>query len=976
LTKLLLINCINIINDNNQQPILSLISTLLFNFKQFFEQYLSLCYYFIALQVNSLRVKTKLLYIILNLFTSVVEKGFCLPPGFSNEESMKDNVTFKDLTNAGLGEGEGEKDVSDMIENEDQLDDNFKAGQERKDDNDNKDDIKDEKDGIEMSQDFDAHAFSPEMTNEDKNEEEEKNEDQNEDEDELDKKMGEVDDSEEVLDEKMWGDKEDQDSDNDDDLGDDEDNFGGEEFEDRLVAKNENKDLKEKSKNKNENDMDINKEDEEVINELEDEAMDDEYEGERPDLYKNQPESKDNKNDDDDDENVLPENMELDKDESDDGNGEEDDEDEKGDENDEAKNQKDNESKDDIEEDSENNNDSSEKAKESKDEDNNELNDEADHDQATNIEELQESDDDENNEKEEENQMDAFNTSSSGVQQHVLDSEMGLSIADNVQLDPKYDKEEKVDNESANDISSKDEHDGGSCKPGSESESHEGKVQSSTVYEKVETKLEPQFGPKLKKRGNRSLTSSEEVEAKRHKVIENYDSDESLEDKKESYPSDSQLYQHCDGKKISKHQAIDAADEEDALKSKPDQTGEDVSEDEQMDDNIELDPEANEDKNNDNCFEKKQPKKSEKENQSKEQNLNKQAVNSSEEAQVINAPNVNTLTVTRGPISQMYTKMELMKGRQDDEEDHMLWFERLSQKIITSRLNVTERNDAWSECEKVVTPLVYQLCAQLQLVLEPMKAAKLKGDYRSGKRLNMRKVIEYIASQYRKDKIWLRRTRPSKRQYQIILAIDDSSSMTDNQSKKMAFESIALLAKSLSLIEAGDLALMSFGEEVKILHPFEEPFTCSAGSRLLSQLSFDQRHTRIAELLDKASVLMFQSRMKKSKTDCVISQLLLIISDGRGLFNEGETAVRTAIRKIQDLGIFTVFVVLDNSDNQDSILDIKVPIFDANGSITVESYMDKFPFSFYIILRDINNLPKTLGEALRKWFELVLATER
>ena len=60
-----------------------------------------------------------------------------------------------------------------------------------------------------------------------------------------------------------------------------------------------------------------------------------------------------------------------------------------------------------------------------------------------------------------------------------------------------------------------------------------------------------------------------------------------------------------------------------------------------------------------------------------------------------------------------------------------------------------------------------------------------RGDYRSGKRLNMRKVIPYIASQFRKDKIWLRRTKPSKRQYQIMLAVDDSSSMNDNHSKQV-----------------------------------------------------------------------------------------------------------------------------------------------------------------------------------------------
>ncbi len=48
-----------------------------------------------------------------------------------------------------------------------------------------------------------------------------------------------------------------------------------------------------------------------------------------------------------------------------------------------------------------------------------------------------------------------------------------------------------------------------------------------------------------------------------------------------------------------------------------------------------------------------------------------------------------------------------------------------------------------------------------------MLATKLMGDYRTGKRINMRKVIPYIASQFKKDKIWLRRTKPSKRNYQV-----------------------------------------------------------------------------------------------------------------------------------------------------------------------------------------------------------------
>ncbi len=55
-----------------------------------------------------------------------------------------------------------------------------------------------------------------------------------------------------------------------------------------------------------------------------------------------------------------------------------------------------------------------------------------------------------------------------------------------------------------------------------------------------------------------------------------------------------------------------------------------------------------------------------------------------------------------------------------------------------------------------------------------------RGDYRTGKRLNMRRIIPYIASNFQNDRIWLRRAKPSKREYQILIAVDDSSSMAEN----------------------------------------------------------------------------------------------------------------------------------------------------------------------------------------------------
>ena len=64
--------------------------------------------------------------------------------------------------------------------------------------------------------------------------------------------------------------------------------------------------------------------------------------------------------------------------------------------------------------------------------------------------------------------------------------------------------------------------------------------------------------------------------------------------------------------------------------------------------------------------------------------------------------------------------------------------------------------------------LVGELTESVRQLLEPTRARRLAGDYRSGKRLAMRKVVAYIASHFRRDKIWLRRTRPDQRQYQVL----------------------------------------------------------------------------------------------------------------------------------------------------------------------------------------------------------------
>lgn len=114
-----------------------------------------------------------------------------------------------------------------------------------------------------------------------------------------------------------------------------------------------------------------------------------------------------------------------------------------------------------------------------------------------------------------------------------------------------------------------------------------------------------------------------------------------------------------------------------------------------------------------------------------------------------------------------------------------------------------------------------------------------------------------------------------------------------------------------------------------------------------------------------------QSGTSRAGNGSNICQLLLIVSDGRGINSTGNEHLQRAILKLKEMSIFSVFLVIDNPEHNSSILDIQLPVFESSGKVTMKSYIEQFPFPYYVILRDINSLPSILGEALRQWFEMV-----
>lgn len=80
----------------------------------------------------------------------------------------------------------------------------------------------------------------------------------------------------------------------------------------------------------------------------------------------------------------------------------------------------------------------------------------------------------------------------------------------------------------------------------------------------------------------------------------------------------------------------------------------------------------------------------------------------------------------------------------------------------------------------------------------------------------MKKVISFIASHYRNDKIWLRRTMPSKRDYKILIAIDDSLSMKENNLGFFSLEACVTIMEALNRLEVGKVAVAGIRERLDL----------------------------------------------------------------------------------------------------------------------------------------------------------------
>ncbi|KAL7627174.1 AAA ATPase midasin [Parahypoxylon ruwenzoriense] len=289
-----------------------------------------------------------------------------------------------------------------------------------------------------------------------------------------------------------------------------------------------------------------------------------------------------------------------------------------------------------------------------------------------------------------------------------------------------------------------------------------------------------------------------------------------------------------------------------------------------------------------------------------------------------------------------------------------------------------ESMQQWTTFQSKTHPLSLSLTSQLRLILTPSQSTKLSGSYRTGKRLNIKRIIPYIASSYKRDKIWMRRAIPTKRSYQILLCVDDSKSMGECSAGKLALESLVMVSRALTMLEVGQIGILGFGANVFMAHELTEPFAShDAGAKALQRFTFRQDYTDI-ELLVRQTIERFRTARLQGaggRGSEDLWQLALILSDGLTPSSAHER-IRLLLREAMEERIMIVFIIMDDmtsksgkkGEQQQSVINLKKVRFLGNDEIRTEYYLDTFPFQYYLIVHNLDDLPGALAGLLRTWF--------
>jgi midasin len=116
---------------------------------------------------------------------------------------------------------------------------------------------------------------------------------------------------------------------------------------------------------------------------------------------------------------------------------------------------------------------------------------------------------------------------------------------------------------------------------------------------------------------------------------------------------------------------------------------------------------------------------------------------------------------------------------------------------------------------------------------------------------------------------------------------------------------------------------------------------------------------------------------------------MLIVSDG---ICDSHAEIQRLIRRAQEERVMIVFVIIDSAaatpaakqdengvtvekaKEKKGIMDLQSVEISSEGKVVRWKYMERFPFRYFLVVRDVRELPGVLAGALRQWFGEVVGS--
>lgn len=222
------------------------------------------------------------------------------------------------------------------------------------------------------------------------------------------------------------------------------------------------------------------------------------------------------------------------------------------------------------------------------------------------------------------------------------------------------------------------------------------------------------------------------------------------------------------------------------------------------------------------------------------------------------------------------------------------------EELLQKKMELEARNESlMSNYDSYVYDTVeysQELAGELKNFMHEHERPRYHGNFRSGKKLNLRKAMQsearYALTGEFDEEIWMRRTKPTKHDHQFLFVLDESGSMRGGAKWENALQGLVLCQEALDEMDI-DFGVIGFSDYPQVHKSLEDKFTEDFRDNELNQINNSQSGgTNDADAIQTALEMLRIQEPDKQKS-------IIVITDGEGKSEE----VKKLVEEAEEAGI-------------------------------------------------------------------------